>query len=295
MDESLTIAPIQIKQRSGYKPIVFSMFQDFCFLIWSDPVIKRNKPVVHLASGLHSVLSATEANIYFGELEDLSTEERLQMDTYLTFLKREIISDDKSRSLMDCEDRIVSEKSTDKYAFDISGCKCYVLVGQQTSFNETKRELHLLNMTRANDLLILERLDRIIDVIEDVSEKQKVLAGSAGRAEEGIREIKEMGSAILAEISKTPGQIKTILNRQDEIRQIVAAVATRLEEQGSTKAKEAKRYLNKTISTAADLIQIVSFLTGIVSLPSLASTGLIKEVNEFLRNLKLSLTPTLNP
>lgn len=70
---------------------------------------------------------------------------------------------------------------------------------------------------------------------------------------------------------------------------MMASVALRLENKHSSKAEEAKHLLSKTISTAADLIQIVSFLTGIVSLPSMINTDLVKEIGEFLRNLKSSL------
>jgi hypothetical protein len=111
----------------------------------------------------------------------------------LTFLKKEIVTNDESRSLSAYEDRIISEKPGDKYAFDISGCKCCVLVGQQIYTNKIKRELHMLTPPHAEDSPILERLDRIMAVIADVHENQKMFNGRTERIEESIREIKESG------------------------------------------------------------------------------------------------------
>lgn len=156
------------------------------------------------------------------------------------------------------------------------------------------------NLTSGNGFLIHWRaprtneLDRKFEVT--ITNKLDTLEKNQQRIMEGIREVKtevaetrELSEEILTIVEQDPERVKASLNDQlDELRQILLNITKLLKNRDPQKAKEARRwfdYLDKGINVTADLIQIITFLLGIPSLPALVESDLAKRIIEFLKRM----------
>ena len=102
--------------------------------------------------------------------------------------------------------------------------------------------------------------------------------------------LEERLESILAIVRRNPERVQALLNEQlGELRQILLETADQLKDKDPQKAKEAKKwydYLARGISVTADLIQIVTFLTGIPSVPALANSDIPARIAGFFQRIK---------
>lgn len=84
-----------------------------------------------------------------------------------------------------------------------------------------------------------------------------------------IKEQKRISQKILETVERNPEHIRALLNEKtDELRQILLTTADETKDKDSSKANKARKWLRRLergISVTADLIQLLTFLTGIPS------------------------------
>lgn len=177
---------------------------------------------------------------------------------------------------------LFGENATKDVLWNSSRLCCVVIRGNLTSGNGFTIQWRQISARTKN-------LDKMFGVVTKLEKNQQILI-------EGIREVKtetietkELSQKILAIVQQNPNSVQVLLNEQlDELRQLLLETANELKDKDPHKAKEARRWYNhveKGISVTADLIQIVTFLVGIPSLPALVNKDIAKRAIEFLKRM----------
>ena len=135
----------------------------------------------------------------------------------------------------------------------------------------------------AYDRFVNEKLGELIRAVAKVETSQQTLLGK-------VEEVRELSQSILTIVQQNPERVQALLNEQmDELRQILLDTANQLKDRDPQHATQARIWysrLAKGISMTADLLQIISFLTGIPSLPALANTDIAARVLKFLGQIR---------
>lgn len=158
--------------------------------------------------------------------------------------------------------------------------------------------LTLLRGTRVMDGALTEgvsdrffhrKLDEIYRVVSEFEAHQLVLTRKVRHIETRVEEIKGFAKNILMFVEQNPQHVQAVLSKQSkELKQILLETAKQLEVKDPSKARRAKEWCSKLaqgVSVAADLIQIVTFLTGIQSIPGLANSDIPTRIVEFFKRL----------
>jgi hypothetical protein len=128
-----------VYKRHDYEPIkifkekVFSRYHWNILTIWLDVDIRKGKPVVNFAKGVHTpfVLSYGYTHRYV-ELEDIPIEERAKNTLYLALFR--LLLEKNLPSGIDFRgyyNKIEKRKPPDKYLFDFKKMKAALIIGRR--------------------------------------------------------------------------------------------------------------------------------------------------------------------
>jgi hypothetical protein len=206
LQRSYNVTPLSVGYRRDGTPIVVSRFLHSVIIVWLDPVLVKGKPILYSAKGMNTVVSDQNANVFIEEIETLSADETFWLHgVYLPLLRRSLTKDYDMSDLSGYSDRIVRGKTSSEHTFDISNCKCFIVIGKTPVQPRTLlKDINsiLTPELRASDRLILDELDEILRLASRICRRQQILTKDVKKVEAEVEEIKGTVDNIDNKVSK---------------------------------------------------------------------------------------------
>lgn len=278
-------------QKPNGQPFVLTMFRHFALFVWLNPLIVEDKPVIHFADALHAIMSKSNSYPTIGSgFEGLGLDALADIRNQLKLLGRlrRRKGENPEKSSLKGYNCLSESKAARNHVFDISKCKCYVIIGRRTGLKSLAVSPHCAERAVAEEV-VLTRLIEIAESLMAVNRKQQVLEESIDNMGTQIGEMKAILKIVSDHLANNPQSIAAALDSLlDKMKLILLELSKQLSKRHPKKARKAKSLYDclwHGVAKTADLLEVFGFITGITTAQVLLSNNLVQQIIDFLKDV----------